>query len=629
MTDTAETMEAAVQCYQAGGLRQANKLYELVPHRDHNHPFALHSLGVIAYQQGRYDDAVNLIGKAIARNQWVPEFHNSIAVVLKALGKLEEAVSEYEQAVLLKPGYADAYNNMGNALLSQGQYAAAAESYKQAVLFTPDCAEAYRGMAIALQAQGQFDAAIEMCRQALLLKPAYAEAYSTMAVCLQEQGKYTDAIESCKKALMFRPDFVEAYNHLGTILDDQGRYSEATESYTRAVQLKPDYAEAYNNRGITLRAQGKLAEAIADYGRAIRLKPHSAEPYYNLADAQRDLGRCEQAIANYDRAIQLKPNCAQAHWNKALALLLSGNLAEGWKAYQWRHNPDLKIITYPHCYEVPRWDGSSFRGKTLLVHYEQGIGDTLQFVRYLPMVKDRGGTVILEARKPLIGLLREFPDVDDLVEASDKKPAVKFDFHASLMDLPQAFGTTLETIPSNVPYLHAASEKIEHWKDKLAKRGFKVGIVWAGSPVHGKDHIRSCPLEYFAPLARIPGVRLYGLQKGPAAKQVEEWAGKVPVLNLADQFGDFTDTAAAIANLDLIISVDTAVLHLAGAMGRHVWALLPFTPDWRWMLNRQDSLWYPTMRLFRQKSLGDWRTIFHTVAEQLQIIVQRHQVVTS
>jgi len=518
-------------------------------------------LGAIAYQEGRYEEAVNLIRKAIAANPRVPEFHNSIGVVFKALGKLEEAIGAYGQAVFLKPDY--------------------------------------------------------------------AEAYSMMAVCLQKQGKYAEAIESCKKAVRFKPDFAEAYNHLATILDDQGRYAEAIENYTRALQLRPDYAEAYNNLGISLRAQGKLAEAIANCNRAIQLKPHSAEPYYNLADAQRDLGRCEQAVVSYDRAIQLKPNCAQAHWNRALALLLSGNLVQGWKAFQWRRNPDLKIVTYPHRYDVPRWDGSSFRGKTLLVHYEQGLGDTLQFVRYLPMVKDRAGRVILEVRRLLIGLLRGFPGIDELVQASDKKPDIQFDFHISLMDLPQIFGTTLETIPCSVPYLHAAPEKIEHWRDQLAKTGFKVGIVWAGSPAHRKDHIRSCPLEYFAPLARIPGVRLYGLQKGREAKQVEHLAGKVAVVNLADQFEDFTDTAAAIANLDLIISADTAVLHLAGAMGRPVWALLPFTPDWRWMLNRQDSPWYPTMRLFRQKILGDWRTIFHTVAEQLQIIVERRQVVTS
>jgi tetratricopeptide (TPR) repeat protein/ADP-heptose:LPS heptosyltransferase len=450
-----------------------------------------------------------------------------------------------------------------------------------------------------------------------------AEAYKNMVLALQTQGQYAEANTNCRNDVRFKPDFAKAYNYLAAILHDQGQYAEAVENYRRALQLRPDYADAYNNLAITLRIQGKFAEAITNCNLAIRLKPHCAEPYYNLADAQRDIGRCQEAIANYDRAIQIRPDCVQAHWNKALALLLSGNLVEGWKAYELRRHPDLKIITYPHCFDAPRWDGSTFQGKTLFVHYEQGMGDTLQFVRYLPMVKDMGGTVILEARKPLIGLLRACPGIDDLVEASYKKPAIRFDFHASLMDLPGIFGTTLETIPSKVPYLHAASKKITYWKNKLAETGFKVGIVWAGSTVHRKDHIRSCRLEHFAPLAKIPGVRLYGLQKGPAAEQVEKLAGKVAIVNIAQEFEDFTDTAAAIANLDLVISVDTAVLHLAGAMAKPVWALLPFTPDWRWMLNRQDSPWYPTMRLFRQTRPGQWDDVFQHVAEQSQILLGR------
>ncbi len=522
-----------------------------------------------------------------------------------------------------------ALHALGAIAYQEGQYDEAANLVRKAIAANPRVPEFHNSIGVVFKALGKLEEAITAYEQAVFLKPDYAEAYRNMAVALQAQGSLDAAIEKCKQAILLKPDYAEAYNHLGVVLDDQGRYADAIENYSQALQLKPDYAEVYNNLGIALRAQARLTEAIAHCSRAIQLKPDSAEPYYNLADAQRDLGRCEQAIANYDRAIQLKPNCAQAHWNKALALLLSGNLLEGWKAYQWRRNPHLKIVTYPHRYELPRWDGSSFQGKTLLVHYEQGLGDTLQFVRYLPMVKGRGGRVILEARKPVIGLLRRFPGIDRLVEASDQKPAIQFDLHVSLMDLPQIFATTLDTIPCSVPYLHAAPEKIEHWGDQLAKTGLKVGIVWAGSPAHGKGHIRSCPLEHFAPLAGIPGVRLYGLQKGREAKQVEHLAGKVAVLNLADQFEDFTDTAAAIANLDLIISVDTAVLHLAGAMGKPVWALLPFTPDWRWMLNRQDSPWYPTMRLFRQKSLGDWRTIFHTVAEQLQILIESRQVLTS
>ena len=356
-----------------------------------------------------------------------------------------------------------------------------------------------------------------------------------------KRGQYNLAVELISKAIAANSQVPEFHNSLGVILDEQGRYVEAIESYRRAIQLKPNYVEAYNNLGIALRVQGEFNEAIECYQRAIKLRPESAELYSNLADVQRDLGQCSESIANYDKAIQFKPDCAPAHWNKSIALLLSGNFAEGWAEYKWRRNAGLKITTYPHHYRPEKaWDGSPFQGKRLLIHYEQGLGDTIQFVRYLPMAKSLGGTVILEVRKQLYNLCQNLNGVDELVTGSfDNKPDVMFDLHVSLMDLPCIFGTTLYTIPCNVPYIHAETEKLRVWKERLtvrpsrghsaelsrsphrrgARPGFKVGIVWAGSPVHGKDHTRSCSLEDFRPLAEIPNVQLYSLQKGPAAQQ--------------------------------------------------------------------------------------------------------------
>ncbi|MHC4559809.1 MAG: glycosyltransferase family 9 protein, partial [Planctomycetota bacterium] len=307
--------------------------------------------------------------------------------------------------------------------------------------------------------------------------------------------------------------------------------------------------------------------------------------------------------------------------------LLSGNYIEGWKGYRRRRNTDLKALTDYHRSGKPRWDGSSFEGKRLFVHYEQGLGDNIQFIRYLPMVKARGGTVIFETIKPLIGLLQGFPGVDELVEYfPDKKSSVDFDVYTSLLDMPNIFGTTLETIPAEVPYIRAEPAKTQYWRNRLAGPDFKVGIVWAGSPVHGNDRYRSCILACFEPLTKIAGLQLYGLQKGKAAAQMDELAETIPLTNISKEFGDFTDTAAAIENLDIVISVDTSVLHLAGAMGKPVWALLPFAPEWRWMLNREDSPWYPTMRLFRQRSWSQWDPVFQQVAEELRIIVAWHRI---
>ncbi|UCE47415.1 MAG: tetratricopeptide repeat protein, partial [Phycisphaerales bacterium] len=336
---------------------------------------------------------------------------------------------------------------------------------------------------------------------------------------------------------------------------------------------------------------------------------------YNLGNALKEQGRCDEAIECYDRAIQLRPGYAQAHWNRSHAFLLSGDLTQGWEGYKWRRAPELEIFTYPHRHERPRWDGSSFTGKRLLVHCEQGLGDSIQFMRYLPMVKARGGTVIFEAWKPLHGILHDYEGVDELLELSfTEKTDAKFDLHISLMDLPAVFETTLKTIPAEVPYVHPDPEKVKIWRNRLGDDGFKVGMVWAGSPRHGNDHNRSCSLDMFAQLANIDGVRSYSLQKGPAAAQTKGFQ----IESLSNDLHDFSDTAAVMENLDLVISVDTAAAHLAGAMARPTWILLPFAPDWRWMLNRTNSPWYPTARLFRQQKWGDWDSVLGRVAKEVR-----------
>jgi Flp pilus assembly protein TadD/ADP-heptose:LPS heptosyltransferase len=488
-------------------------------------------------------------------------------------------------------------------------------------------AEAYHDMAILLLSQGRYAAVVEKCRQAISLKADYAEAYNTMAFSLERQQRYAEAIENYERAVRLKPDYAEAYNHLGVILSGQGRSAEAIESYRRALQADPEYAEVYSNLGIVLKDREQFAEAIRNFEQAIRLDPDFAEAHYNLANSLRDEGRCADAITGYKRAIQLKPDYAEAHWNLSLALLLNGNFIEGWEGYKWRRNADLKMFKDRHCSgNKPRWDGSSFEGKRLFVYCEQGMGDTIQFVRYLPMIKARGGTVVFETPRPLMGLLQRFPGVDELVEyRPNKKAFVDFDVYVSLLDMPSLFGTTLETIPAEVPYIRADPTEAESWRTMLAGPDFKVGIVWAGSSIHGNDRYRSCRLKSFAPLAKINGVRLYGLQKGDAAARMDELAGTVPVVNISKRFDDFTDTAAAIESLDLVISVDTSVLHLAGAMGKPSWALLPYAPEWRWMLNRPDSPWYPTMKLFRQETWNGWESVFRRAAEELRVIAGKRQ----
>ena len=539
---------------------------------------------------GNYHEAVELLTRAIAGDPLSAESHNTLGLVFESLGDVEQALNAYQKAVSVQPDYAEAYHNMAIALLTQRRYAAA----------------------------------VQQCRKAVSLKPDYAEAYNTMGFALEKQQRYAEAIESYEQAVRLKPDYAEAHNHLGVVLNKLGRSVEAIESYRLALRADPDYAEVYNNLGIALKDREQFAEAIRNFEQALRLDPDFAEAHYNLANSLRDQGRCAEALAGYKRAVQLKPDYAEAHWNMSLTFLLSGDFEEGWKRYQWRRIADPK--TRSHCERSGRrrWAGESFAGRRLFVHCEQGLGDNIQFIRYLPMIKARGGSVFLETLKPLIGLLRGFPGIDDLVEYNpDEKSSVSFDVFTSLLDMPNVFGTTLESIPAEVPYIHADRARVEYWRTKIPQPGFKVGLVWAGSPAHGNDRYRSCRLECFAPLTKIGAVRLYGLQAGEAAAQMDELAGTMPVTNLSKDFKDFTDTAAAIENLDLVISVDTSVLHLAGAMGKATWALLPFAPEWRWMLNRQDSPWYPTMKLFRQDTWNGWDGVFRRVAEELSFMVER------
>lgn len=358
-------------------------------------------------------------------------------------------------------------------------------------------------------------------------------------------------------------------------------------------------------------------------------------------------GRPAEAIDAYNQVLKVIPDSAETHFNHSISLLLTGNFEEGWDEYEWRfRSSGKKIDTRPEKSFI-RWDGASFNMKRILVNDEQGIGDTLQFIRYLPMLKERGGTVIFETSKPLKSLLEKFAGIDELVEPSrDGMPQMEFDLYVPLMSLPGIFKTTLENIPDRIPYLFPSSKKIKLWQDRINKHTFNVGIVWAGNPtanyekagLSGLEHVnftwagnpsnkiaasRSNRLEYFAPLAEIEGVQLYGLQKGEAAGQAEALSDSINVFNLGEEFEDFSDTAGVIENLDVIITVDTSVAHLAGAMGKPVWVLIPYVPDWRWMLDREDSPWYPTMRLFRQQRKGDWNHVFERVANELGAMVSQ------
>jgi len=528
-----------------------------------------------------------------------------------------------DQKPLAKAAY---YFKIANTNKHDGWYDVAVDNYQKAIEHKADFAEAYYNLGNTLDLIGQTNTAIENFRLALTHKPDFADAYNNLGAALENQKDYAAAETNYRQAIQLKPDFADAQNNLANVLYRLDRIDDAQICYQKAIQIQPDRADFYYNLAQTLKDRHQFESAIETYQQAIRIKPDLADAYNNLGVIFQEQGKLVDALENYEQAIKLDRNFADAHWNYALALLLSENFTQGWQEFEWRFYKNNWQRTYPFRYDLLKWDGSNFAGKRLYVHDEQGLGDTLQFIRYLPLVKARGGTVIFETRQPLLNLLKEFPGVDELVERSnDGQPAVPSDCYIPLLSLPRLFQTRLKSIPADWRYISANPGKVKYWRKQLLAKGFKVGLVWAGKSSHVNDERRSLSLQCLAPLADLPGIQLYGLQKGDAAKQDDGIGPRILSLNLGQHFEDFTDTAGVIQNLDLVISVDTSVAHLAAAMGKPVWTILPFAPDWRWMLKREDSPWYPTMKIFRQPEPGDWESVIDQVKDDLQTLASRKE----
>ncbi len=481
----------------------------------------------------------------------------------------------------------------------------------------PDYAAAHYNLGVALAEEHRATEAAEHFREALRLEPRYALAHYALGNVLSGQGQREEAIACYRRALESKADYAEAYNNLGLALIDAGRAGEAAVMLRQGVRLRPQAAEAHNNLGLALAALGRFAEAEACYQEALRLHPRYAEAHNNLASALQAAGRHEEALASYEVALWFQPQSASVHWNRALAWLQLGDYERGWAEYEWRWK---RKKTVPRRLSQPAWDGSPLEGRTLLVYMEQGLGDQIQFLRHARLVQRRGGRVVVECPGPLLPLFSTCPGIDRLV--AEQTPLPPFDVHAALLSLPHLLGTTLDTVPANVPYLAAEPSRVAAWGRVLKGiPGYRVGIAWQGNPRHRWDRHRSMPLACFAPLARVPGVRLISLQRGVGTEQLQRPGERLPVLSLPgnlDADGTFLDTAAVVAQLDLVITADTALAHLAGALGVPVWVAVSALSDWRWLLDREDTPWYPTLRLFRQTTLGDWPGVFERMAAALR-----------
>ena len=537
----------------------------------------------------------------------------AIAIRHHQAGRLQAAEHIYRQILAVEPNHADAWHLLGVINAQAGNHQLAVEYFYRALSVKPDFAMANNNLGNSLKEQGKLDEAIACYRRALELKPGLDLARNNLGNALKEQGKSDEAVACYRRALELNPNLAEAHCNLGNALNDQGNLGEAIACYRRALQLNPDFALAHGNLGNVLKTQEKLDEAVACYRRALDLDPDYAPAHNNLGIALDGQGKVDEALACYCGALKLKPDYADAHWNQSLLLLMSGDFERGWPEYEWR----WKAKQTPRGdFSQARWDGQSLVGRTILLHAEQGLGDTIQFVRYAALVKHHGGTVIVECPRPLLPLLATCAGIDRLLARGDELPA--FDIQAPLLSLPGIFHTTLRDIPASIPYLFADGNLLERWRRELSDiPGFRIGIAWQGDPKHVNDHNRSIPLSCFEPLARCSGFRLVSLQKGAGVEQLQHAAERFAITELGSRLEDFRDTAAVLKNLDLVITCDSALAHLAGALGVPVWVAIPLVPDWRWLLGRSDCPWYPTMRLFRQDRQGDWQGVFRKMVVAL------------
>jgi tetratricopeptide (TPR) repeat protein len=496
-----------------------------------------------------------------------------------------------------------------------GRLAEAETTCRHILESDPATAEAFHILGLVAHQSGKLAPAIDHLRRAVALAPDHPVYRANLAEMLRLAGRTDEAIREGRQVLALKPDYPEALSNLGIAHYEIKDYVEAADCYRRAIALNPGFAQAHSNLGNALYAIKQFDEAAAAYRRAIAIDPDFADAWANLGTTLHHAGQFDEAMPALRRALALDPAHANARSGLGILLLMRGEFGEGWDEYEWRLlSNEVKGPRFP---QKP-WQGESLKGRHIYVQAEQGFGDTLQFARYLPMLAERAGAVTFTVHGPLVGLMRA--NLPDIAVRNDYGAIGSADCEAALVSLPRLFRTRHETIPAQVPYLHAPAEQAARWRQQFAAlKGLKVGIAWSGNPSHVNDFRRSLDLATLAPLLAVAGASFVSLQVGPRAEDLK--AGHAAVYDPSAEISDFSDSAGIVAALDLVITIDSAVAHLAGALGRPTWVLLPIVSDWRWLLEREDSPWYPTMRLFRQQQDGRWPPVIERVAAELDAVI--------
>ncbi|MBP2298676.1 tetratricopeptide repeat protein [Azospirillum picis] len=602
MVTLSQALLIALDHHQAGRTAEAEELYRRILAADPEHADAMQLLGVLSAQAGGLDRAGRLLRLAVALRPDGPGGVSNLAGLRQSAGDAAEAFRLYGRALRLMPDLADAHAGRCAALRALDRNGPALAAGERALALAPTHADALTNRAGALLAGGDAAAAERCARRALRLNPRSAAAHAALAAALAAGRRWTEAEASARAALASDRGLADAWELLGAVLAKLGRFPDSLDAFAAAERLRSGPA-LWAARGTALVAMAKPREALADF----------------------------------DRALAARPQDAGLHWNRGFARLLAGDYEGGWPEFDWRRHDDRAEPPWRRL-DRPTWRGEPLAGRTILLYAEQGLGDTLQFLRYVPLVAARGATVILEVQRPLLPLAAGLEGAARVIARGDPLP--QFDLECPLMSLPRAFGTTLDRVPAAVPYIVPDPLRAARWRDRLAedarsvpgvegrRRPLRVGVVWAGNPRFPGDGLRSPRLSGLRALFGVPGCRFYGLQMGPGRSDLAETAMPSSAtdpgfIDLGPDIADFADTAAIMTALDLVVSSCTGPAHLAGALGVPLWVALPFSPDWRWLLARDDSPWYPTAKLFRQPSPGDWSSVAGRMAAELALAVQR------
>ncbi len=544
-----------------------------------------------------------------------------IAIIQSQRGLHLQALANYDKALSIRPDHAKALHNRGLSLHQLRNFEQALASYNKALAIPPAYAEAMYSRGTTLKELKRYDEALESYDGALVIQPNNADAHINRGNVLKALKRFDEALASYDRALASRPNYVEALSNRGLVLHETKSFEQALKCYDQALAVQPDHAEVLYNCGNTLRELNRFEEALAYYDKALASRPDFAGALFNRGLTLHDLGRFEEALLDYSQASAAKPDLVDVHFNEAICRLLIGDFDRGWEKYEWRWQSNQTGATKRNFVQ-PMWLGhDDIADKTILLHTEQGFGDTIQFCRYVRLVAEKTPNVFLEVQPPLKRLLSGVKGARIVLARGEPLP--HFDMHCPLLSLPRVFATRLETIPADEPYLSASTTHSKKWGLKLLKsRSIRVGINWAGNPNFRGDPNRSIGLSPMLPLLSCHGVKFFSIQKDLRVGDLEVLRDNPHITHLGEQIETFEDTAAIISSLDLVISSDTSVAHLAGALGKPVWILLQYVPDWRWLLEREDSPWYRTARLFRQDETRAWGGVIARVRDALRNFVE-------